>query len=139
MLQEELDTQVLSSMGKNSLNKANENDDSLSYLQDIKELLSDIENSIKNIDDLAQKQEVLCRTLNEKFPNVKRFEDAIKEAEDLKNNTKKVITCSQKAQDKLLATLDLTKEQTAQNEKYKHVIDSLHSLSAKMTSMLEGN
>ncbi len=115
--------------------KANEVFDKL---ETINNLLMDMEEVINSANEIMDKQSSLLKTLQENFPNVKRFTEAIEDMKELKAKSEEVIGQSQMAQDEIMMTMDIMQYQDIHRQKIERVINVMRALSKYMNSLFEG-
>lgn len=107
-------------------------------LEAINSILMDLEDVISSANELMDKQNSLLTTLKENFPNVKRFDEALKDMETLTQKTEEVVSHSQMAQDEIMMTMDIMQYQDIHRQKIERVINVMRALSKYMNSLFEG-
>lgn len=107
-------------------------------LDTINNFLSDIENDSSQALELFEKQINLFETLKENFPNVKRFDEALQDMNELKEKTDIIVQNSQMAQDDVMMIMDIMQYQDIHRQKIERVINVMRALSKYMNSLFEG-
>ncbi len=115
--------------------KANEVFDKL---ETINGTLMDMEDVVASANEIMQKQTSLLKTLKDNFPDIKRFDEALKDMEELNCKTEDIVSKSQMAQDEIMMTMDIMQYQDIHRQKIERVINVMRALSRYMNSLFEG-
>lgn len=76
--------------------------------------------------------------LNDKFPNVAAFKDALDKNNELKNSAEDVLGNIQMGEDEVMMTMDMMQYQDIHRQKIERVINVMRALSKYMSSLFEG-
>ncbi len=115
--------------------KANEVFDKL---ESINNTLMDMEETVVQANELIAKQNSLFEILKSNFPDIKRFDEALKDMKELGEKTEEITSKSQIAQDDIMMTMDIMQYQDIHRQKIERVINVMRALSRYMNSLFEG-
>ncbi len=115
--------------------KANEVFDKL---ESINNNLMDMEETVAQANELIAKQNSLFEILKSNFPDIKRFDEALKDMKELEEKTEEITSKSQMAQDDIMMTMDIMQYQDIHRQKIERVINVMRALSRYMNSLFEG-
>ena len=126
----------LDDVTRDSEEKASEIFDALdAVMNDIDGSLSALERMQAIADDF----EALFATLQAKFPNIRKFQTAGAEAQELQKLADETVQTLQSANDRILGAMDTMQYQDIHRQKIERVINIMRALSKYMSALFEGN
>lgn len=107
-------------------------------LENISNFFADSESLVNNISKIFDKNIEIFTKLNEKFPNVNSFIEALEANKKSKENISALIDDIQNGQDEVMMTMDAMQYQDIHRQKIERVINVMRALSRYMSSLFEG-
>ncbi|EAI3529807.1 chemotaxis protein, partial [Campylobacter coli] len=107
-------------------------------LESINNFFADSENLFSEIDKVLAKNIEIFSKLNEKFPNVVSFNEALQLNSKVKKTSQEIIDKLQCGQDEVMMAMDAMQYQDIHRQKIERVINVMRALSRYMSSLFEG-
>ncbi|TKX30514.1 chemotaxis protein [Campylobacter aviculae] len=107
-------------------------------LENINNFFADSEGLLGEIDKVLDKNIEIFSRLNEKFPNVESFKEALELNRDVKKTGGEIISHLQDGQDEVMMAMDSMQYQDIHRQKIERVINVMRALSHYMNSLFEG-
>lgn len=108
-------------------------------LETITNFCSDAEASANDVIEGLDYNIELFTTLNEKFPNVETFKEALEKNTSLKSQIETTVSDLQMGQDEIMMIMDMMQYQDIHRQKIERVINVMRALSKYMSSLFEGS
>ncbi|MBZ7939587.1 MULTISPECIES: chemotaxis protein [Campylobacter] len=125
----------LDDVTKDSEQKATE---MMEKLENISNFFADSESLMADIDKNLDKNIEIFTRLNEKFPNVESFSEALEFNKKAKQTSNNIIDHLQGGQDEVMMAMDAMQYQDIHRQKIERVINVMRALSRYMSSLFEG-
>ena len=106
--------------------------------ESINNFFADSENLFSEIDKVLAKNIEIFSKLNEKFPNVVSFNEALQLNSKVKKTSQEIIDKLQCGQDEVMMAMDAMQYQDIHRQKIERVINVMRALSRYMSSLFEG-
>ncbi|EAI2605643.1 chemotaxis protein [Campylobacter jejuni] len=107
-------------------------------LESINNFFADSESLLKEINKAIEKNIDIFSKLNEKFPNVESFSEALELNNQAKKSSKEIVGNLQSGQDEVMMAMDAMQYQDIHRQKIERVINVMRALSRYMSSLFEG-
>ena len=107
-------------------------------LDSISQILTQTEEKVAQVLEVATKNIEAFNTLVQKFPNVEKFGELLAENETLKDSVDAILMDAQMAQDEIMMMMDMMQFQDIHRQKIERVINVMRALSRYMSSLFEG-
>ncbi|ECO9969961.1 protein phosphatase CheZ [Campylobacter jejuni] len=107
-------------------------------LESINNFFADSESLLKEINKAIEKNIDIFSKLNEKFPNVESFSEALELNNQAKKSSKQIVGNLQSGQDEVMMAMDAMQYQDIHRQKIERVINVMRALSRYMSSLFEG-
>lgn len=107
-------------------------------LESVNNFLMESEEHANGVTELVAKQKELFTTLKEKFPNVKKFDEALQDCEAMQEKIDSLISDTQMGEDEIMMIMDIMQYQDIHRQKIERVINVMRALSKYMNSLFEG-
>ncbi|MCW1577319.1 chemotaxis protein [Campylobacter jejuni] len=107
-------------------------------LESINNFFADSESLLKEINKAIEKNIDIFSKLNEKFPNVESFSEALELNNQAKKSSKEIVGNLQSGQDEVMMAMDAMQYQDIHRQKIERVINVMRALSCYMSSLFEG-
>lgn len=107
-------------------------------LESVNNYLMETEENAAAITELIDKNIELFTTLKDKFPNVKRFDEALEDCTTMKEKVESLVSDSQMGEDEIMMIMDIMQYQDIHRQKIERVINVMRALSKYMNSLFEG-
>ncbi|EOI3811292.1 chemotaxis protein, partial [Campylobacter jejuni] len=107
-------------------------------LESINNFFADSESLLKEINKAIEKNIDIFSKLNEKFPNVESFSEALELNNQTKKSSKQIVGNLQSGQDEVMMAMDAMQYQDIHRQKIERVINVMRALSRYMSSLFEG-
>ncbi|HHS6572549.1 TPA: chemotaxis protein [Campylobacter jejuni] len=107
-------------------------------LESINNFFADSESLLKEINKAIEKNIDIFSKLNEKFPNVESFSEALELNNQAKKSSKEIVGNLQSGQDEVMVAMDAMQYQDIHRQKIERVINVMRALSRYMSSLFEG-
>ncbi|ECQ5124415.1 chemotaxis protein [Campylobacter jejuni] len=107
-------------------------------LESINNFFADSESLLKEINKAIEKNIDIFSKLNEKFPNVESFSEALELNNQAKKSSKEIVGNLQSGQDEVMMAMDAMQYQDMHRQKIERVINVMRALSRYMSSLFEG-
>ncbi|MBZ7929057.1 MULTISPECIES: chemotaxis protein [Campylobacter] len=125
----------LDDVTKDSEQKATE---MMEKLENINNFFADSESLIADINKILDKNIEIFTKLNEKFPNVESFCEALETNKKAKKTSSDIVDHLQGGQDEVMMAMDAMQYQDIHRQKIERVINVMRALSRYMSSLFEG-
>ncbi|MBZ7935545.1 MULTISPECIES: protein phosphatase CheZ [Campylobacter] len=125
----------LDDVTKDSEQKATE---MMERLENISNFFVDSESLIADINKILDKNIEIFTRLNEKFPNVESFSEALESNTKAKKMSGDIVDHLQGGQDEVMMAMDAMQYQDIHRQKIERVINVMRALSRYMSSLFEG-
>ncbi|MBZ7964728.1 chemotaxis protein [Campylobacter sp. 2457A] len=125
----------LDDVTKDSEQKATE---MMERLENISNFFVDSESLIADINKILDKNIEIFTRLNEKFPNVESFSEALESNTKAKQMSGDIVDHLQGGQDEVMMAMDAMQYQDIHRQKIERVINVMRALSRYMSSLFEG-
>ncbi len=105
-------------------------------------VMSDMESALsalEKIQAIGDDFDGLFKTLHEKFPHIRRFEEAGAKSKELRSLADEAVQSLQSANDQILGAMDTMQYQDIHRQKIERVINIMRALSRYMSALFEGN
>ncbi|HDZ5086034.1 TPA: chemotaxis protein [Campylobacter jejuni] len=106
-------------------------------LENINNFFADSESLLKKINKAIEKNIDIFSKLNEKFPNVESFSEALELNNQAKKSSKEIAEDFQNGQDEVIMTMDAMQYQDIHRQKIERVINVMRALNHYMSSLFE--
>lgn len=107
-------------------------------LESINNFFADSESLFKEINKAMEKNIDIFSKLNEKFPNVASFGEALELNNQAKKTAKDIVEALQSGQDEVMMAMDAMQYQDIHRQKIERVINVMRALNHYMSSLFEG-
>ncbi|HAA1523703.1 chemotaxis protein [Campylobacter jejuni] len=107
-------------------------------LESINNFFADSESLLKEINKAIEKNIDIFSKLNEKFPNVESFSEALELNNQAKKSSREIVGNLQSGQDEVMMAMDAMQYQDIHRQKIERVINVMRALSRYMSSLFEG-
>lgn len=107
-------------------------------LESINNFFADSESLFKEINKAMDKNIDIFSKLNEKFPNVASFSEALELNNQAKKTAKDIVEALQSGQDEVMMAMDAMQYQDIHRQKIERVINVMRALNHYMSSLFEG-
>ena len=98
----------------------------------------DAESGLTQIIESADYNIEIFTKLNEKFPNIATFAEALEKNNELKNSAETTLDNIRMAEDEIMMAMDMMQYQDIHRQKIERVINVMRALSKYMSSLFEG-
>ena len=106
-------------------------------LESINNFMMEVEEAANEVMALTDKNIELFATLQEKFPGVERFGEALADNETIKSKMEELVSNTQMGEDEVMMTMDIMQYQDIHRQKIERVINVMRALSKYMNSLFE--
>jgi len=107
-------------------------------LETINNFFMDAESDSNSLKDAINSNVELFTTLNEKFPNIATFSEALEKNNSLLGTIDNIIGNLQMGQDEIMMAMDMMQYQDIHRQKIERVINVMRALSKYMNTLFEG-
>ncbi|TKX29989.1 chemotaxis protein [Campylobacter estrildidarum] len=107
-------------------------------LENINNFFADSEGLLSEIGKILDKNIEIFSRLNEKFPNVESFKEALELNRNVKKTSDEIAEKLQSGQDEVMLAMDSMQYQDIHRQKIERVINVMRALSHYMNSLFEG-
>ena len=107
-------------------------------LETINNFFMDAESDSNSLKDAINSNVELFTTLNEKFPNIATFSEALEKNNSLLGTIDNIISNLQMGQDEIMMAMDMMQYQDIHRQKIERVINVMRALSKYMNTLFEG-
>jgi len=107
-------------------------------LETINNFFMDAESDSNSLKDAINSNVELFTTLNEKFPNIAAFSEALEKNNSLLGTIDNIISNLQMGQDEIMMAMDMMQYQDIHRQKIERVINVMRALSKYMNTLFEG-
>lgn len=107
-------------------------------LESISNFFADSESLLNDLNQVFDKNIDIFSKLNDKFPNVESFSEALNLNQNIKNKTKEMSENLQSGQDEVMIAMDTMQYQDIHRQKIERVINVMRALNRYMSSLFAG-
>ncbi|MDO4673821.1 chemotaxis protein [Campylobacter sp.] len=107
-------------------------------LESISNFFADSESLLNDLNQVFDKNIDIFSKLNDKFPNVESFSEALDLNQNIKNKTKEMSENLQSGQDEVMIAMDTMQYQDIHRQKIERVINVMRALNRYMSSLFAG-